>query len=142
MASVIIKPGSNRPGTGGNSKPAYFVSRLSDWQVAPRSNVWSPPTDVYETADAVIVRVEIAGMQGENLSVSLDKGLLTISGVRQEQTEKRAFHQMEIRFGEFETQIDLSIPIDFDKVEAVYSDGFLRIVLPKAVPRTIRISQE
>lgn len=142
MATVIIKPGAGRSNSTINPKPAYFVSRISDWQVAPRSNLWSPPTDVFETQDVIMVRVEIAGMQGENLSVSLDKGSLTISGIRQEQTEKRAFHQMEIRFGEFETRVEITIPIDLEKVEAFYADGFLRVILPKAVPRIIHINQE
>ena len=55
------------------------------WQV--RSNVWSPPTDRYETEEAYVVRVEIAGMREEDFEVSLENNTLLISGSRPDLTE-------------------------------------------------------
>lgn len=120
----------------------YFVSSIVNWHPAPLSSIWRPPTDVYETEDKIVVRVEIAGMQSDDLLVNFDQGTLTIKGSRAEVPERRAFHQMEIHFGEFLTEVDIPIPIDLTKIEAAYQDGFLRVTLPKAVPKHIAINQE
>ncbi len=104
-----------------------------------RSHIWRPPTDVYETEMAVVVRVEIAGMQEEGFSISLANRLLSIRGIRQEIPERRAYHQMEIFFGEFATEIELPGPVIADEVTAVYSDGFLRLEFPKEQPRRIEV---
>jgi HSP20 family protein len=97
---------------------------------------------VFETEDKIIVRVEIAGMHEGDFSVNFDQGILQITGIRPEVPEKRAFHQMEIHFGEFLTEVEILIPIDLEKIDAVYQDGFLRVGLSKALPKQIKITQE
>jgi HSP20 family protein len=96
-----------------------------------RSPAWRPPTDVYEIDDAVIVRVEIAGMHETDFSIILDGRYLSIRGVRQDVTERRAYHQMEIRFGEFNVDVEMPAAIDVENVQATYQNGFLKIILPK-----------
>ena len=66
------------------------------WQV--RSNVWSPPTDIYETEDRYVVRVEIAGMNEDDLDVIIEDNLLKISGNRPDSAERRAYHQLRPRW--------------------------------------------
>lgn len=110
-------------------------------RVGSRSRVWSPPTDVFETDDAVVIRVEVAGMRDAEFSVSLDEKILTIQGVRPDQPERRAYHQLEIHFGEFQSQVGLHWIIDPNGIEAKYDDGFLRLVLPKAKPQKIDIGE-
>ena len=107
------------------------------WQV--RSNVWSPPTDVYETEAAYIVRVEIAGMREEDFEVLLENNILLISGSRPDLTERRAYQQMEIRFGKFSTALNLPGPVNIEQARAEYKDGFLTIILPKATPNQIKV---
>jgi HSP20 family protein len=99
------------------------------WQV--RSKVWSPPTDAYETDEAYIVRVEIAGMREDDFDVSVENNTLFISGSRPDLPGQRAFYQMEIRFGKFATAIDIPRPVDVERASAKYQDGFLTIILPK-----------
>lgn len=111
------------------------------WVVLRHSHLWRPPTDVFETDDAIIVLVEIAGMREANVSVSLNDRYLTVHGVRPDWAERRAYHQMEIHFGEFRTDVEVPTPIDADAIEATYGDGFLRVVLPKAKPRQIRVDE-
>jgi len=111
------------------------------FRVVPSSQHWCPPTDVYETEESIIVRVEIAGMHDAEFTISLDEELLIIQGVRPDNPEKRAFHQMEIRFGEFKTQVALHWTIDTTRIDADYQDGFLRLVLPKARPHRIEIGE-
>lgn len=109
------------------------------WRVTLRSTAWRPPTDVFETEEIIVVRVEIAGMREEDFIIELNGRNLTVRGTRQDTPERRAFHQMEIRFGEFSIELELPGYIEADQVQAVYSDGFLRIHLPKAQPRQIPV---
>lgn len=113
--------------------------RTFGWRVQKKSPSWRPPTDVYETEDAFVIVVEVAGMRGTEISVTLEKGLLAIRGVRIDKGEMKAYHQMEIAYGEFETKIKLPRRIEQDEVEATYSDGFLRVVMPKTKSKNIQI---
>ena len=54
---------------------------------------------------------------------------------------RRAYHQMEVAFGEFRTEVELPVAIDSAKVDAEYADGFLRIVLPKLKPQNIVVQE-
>ena len=107
------------------------------WQV--RSNVWSPPTDEYETETTYVVRVEIAGMREEDFEVLLENDTLLISGSRSDFPDRRAYQQMEIRFGKFATSVNIPGPVDVDQAHAEYKDGFLTVVLPKATPNQIKV---
>ena len=120
-------------------KPGFYVvddvhSLSSDsihLHLTLRSPAWRPPTDVYETEEAVIVRVEIAGMHETDFSIVLDGRYLSIRGVRQDVPERRAYHQMEIRFGEFMVDVEMPAAVDVENVQAIYQNGFLKILLPK-----------
>jgi HSP20 family protein len=108
--------------------------------VSPRQpKIWRPPTDVYETDDCVVVKVEIAGMDGAHFSISLDANRLVISGVRHDPAAKLAYQQMEILYGHFETEVHLPRAIDKDSIEATYHNGFLSVRLPKAQPRHVPV---
>ncbi len=115
------------------------ITDTSRWRITYRPHAWRPPTDVYETEDAIIIRVEVAGMREGDFTISVVDRSLTIRGIRQDTSEKRAYHQMEIAFGEFTTEVDLPYTIITDKVEATYRDGFLRITLPIAQPKHIKV---
>lgn len=105
-----------------------------------RSHVWRPPTDVFETDETFVVRVEIAGMEEANISIELHERLLVIRGIRQDVPERRAYHQMEIYFGEFLSEIELPGPIIAEEVVAEYKGGFLKVILPQDRPKRIRIN--
>jgi HSP20 family protein len=115
------------------------ITETSRWRIISRPHAWRPPTDVYETDTAIIIRVEVAGMRESDFTISLIERNLTIRGSRQDTAERRAYHQMEIAFGEFNTEVELPYAIISDKVEAVYRDGFLRITLPIAQPKHIKV---
>jgi HSP20 family protein len=102
------------------------------WQV--RSTLWRPPTDIFETDENFIIKVEIAGMRDDDIEVALENNLLLISGNRTDIPEQRAYyHQMEIQSGKFEIAAEIPVPVDAEKAGAVYKDGFLTITLPKLV---------
>lgn len=110
------------------------------WGSARQHRIWRPPTDVYETDECVVVKVEVAGMEGDDFLISLDAKRLTIAGVRNDPTAKLAYQQMEIFYGQFETDVILPWAIDQDRIEATYHNGFLVVRLPKAKPRQVPIS--
>lgn len=110
----------------------------SGWMLNRHTSVWYPPTDVYETEDYIVVRVEIAGVQSSDFTVALDEQLLSITGVRYEPTsEPRAYHQMEIHYGEFRSDITLSATVDEANIQAEYKDGLLQVTLLKRKPHRL-----
>jgi HSP20 family protein len=100
---------------------------------------WQPRVDMHETPESVIVKVEVAGVNPENLNVSLasDDRVLTISGERNEEDHERIdrirCYQLEIYFGVFEREVVLpgDARINRDGITAQYKDGFLVITLPR-----------
>jgi HSP20 family protein len=140
MVEIELKPDKKRPGWFAASEVEPNTGHFH-WRVSANSLAWRPPTDVYITEEAIVVRVEIAGMRASEFSISLDNHLLAISGSRPDQPEQRAYHQMEIRFGEFRTDVELHWPVDTEKIDAEYRDGFLRVILPKTHPRSIEIQE-
>lgn len=108
--------------------------------VAPgRPAVWRPALEVYETEGALVVSAEIAGMDEAQLRVSVDGDMLTIRGARPDprQDAKRCYHEARIPYGAFGADIYIPFPVDADRSDADYTNGFLRIVLPRSVARTI-----
>lgn len=111
------------------------------WRMSLRTSSWHPPADMYELENVVVVRVEIAGMRENDFSIQLNGRTLSIRGARQDITERKAYHQMEIRFGEFSVELELPFHIETDNIQATYNNGFLKIILPKALPRHISVSE-
>ncbi|MFQ5811625.1 MAG: Hsp20/alpha crystallin family protein [Anaerolineae bacterium] len=120
------------------------------WLPLRHIRTWRPPTDVYETDDCVVVKVEIAGMEEgdavftSKFTISLSDRNLTISGVRHDPlTEAQgltlSYQQMEIRYGEFETEVYLPWTIVEEEIEATYEEGFLKVVLPKAKAQEVPV---
>ena len=109
------------------------------WQVM--TSVWSPPTDVYETETEYVVRVEVAGMRESDFEVVFEDGHLFVNGVRPDVMERRAYHQMEIRYGKFSTVISIPGPVDIEKSEAEYKNGFLTVMLPKLKSMNVKIEE-
>ncbi|TLD43050.1 MAG: heat shock protein Hsp20 [Candidatus Jettenia ecosi] len=95
---------------------------------------WQPPTDVYETPDEIIVKMSLSGTKPEDIQLAFSNEILTISGFRTDSSphQKTCFYQVEIRYGYFERSIFIPKPVNTDTIQAVYKDGFLEVVLPKA----------
>jgi HSP20 family protein len=139
MVEPVFGIDASRPGWRVIEETQYLNPEGVHWRIAVRSHAWRPPTDVYETEEAMVVRVEIAGMRETDFTISLEERTLQIRGVRSDTSERQAFHQMEIAFGEFSTEVELPSPVVVDQIEASYRDGFLHITLPKARPQQIRV---
>ena len=132
MPTIIRKPHSTLMET------RREVLAAVSWHV--RSNVWKPLTDVYETEDKLVVKMEIAGLRDEELEVVVQENILMVNGTRSDSSERRAYHQMEIPFGKFEIAIDLPLAVDVENAGAEYKDGFLTITLPKLNLKQIEVT--
>ena len=131
MPTIIRRQVSNMMET---RREVYVTS---SWQV--HSSVWTPPTDVYETETGLHVKVEVAGMREEDFEVVVEEQVLVIRGQRPDQNERRAYHQMEIRFGKFEIAIGLPSGVNIDEATAEYNQGFLTINFPKLQAKQIEV---
>lgn len=100
---------------------------------------WRPPIDVYETADAVEVTAEIAGLDRDEIEIVIDGYLLSLRGQRLDTTicDHRSFHEAHIHYGAFSADVFIPVPVDGDGAEATYENGFLGIMLPRTKGRTI-----
>ena len=96
---------------------------------------WRPPTDVYETPDGLVIKMELAGMRKRDIEVVLDGKTLLVSGFRPDDrpSERISYFQMGVNYGHFSVQVFLPWPVQEDAVGAAYEDGFLRLCLPRRV---------
>jgi len=95
---------------------------------------FSPATDIQETPEAFIVRLDLPGVAQKDVKVNLLGDELTIVGERK-QDETRKDGQLEYRervFGSFQRSFTLSTPVQADQVKATFKDGVLEVHVPKA----------
>jgi HSP20 family protein len=106
-------------------------SRLADPALA--SGTWTPLADVYETADAFVVQLEVPGIAEEDIEVHVDGDNVVVRGRRQpvSRTRPDSFHRMERSYGAFSRSFQLPQDVDPDRVTARFKDGLLRVELPK-----------
>ncbi len=114
--------------------------RMSE-SLALQSTGWIPSVDLYENASAVFLVADAAGIDRESLSITLEGGLLRLSGRRHCPADIRGkyYHIMEIEYGVFERIIKVPHDIDPDSIEARYEDGLIVVVMPKKKSRPVRI---
>lgn len=98
------------------------------------TRTWGLPMDVVENENEYIVKASIPGVHPDDLDVTYNNNILTVSGeVKGEQeTEDTRYHLRERRFGKFSRSIQLPNRIEADKIEAQYESGELILHLPKS----------
>ena len=142
MNNVSLKPKSARSQRSLPEEQPFMLSGVVNWRLSVRPHAWQPPTDIYETETQFIVRVEIAGMNNSEFAVTVDNNTLVVRGSRPDTQERRAYHQMEIHYGEFSVEVEFPRTVDINRVEAEYKDGFLIVMLPKTEPKQITIGDQ
>jgi HSP20 family protein len=103
-----------------------------------------PAVDVYEDEHNLTLKLEVPGINEEDLKVSLENNTLTVTGERKFEKEEKAenFHRIERRYGSFTRTFRLPNTVDSEKVEAGYDKGILKITLAKkaeAKPKEIKV---
>ena len=91
------------------------------------------PLDVEEGDDNIVVRASLPGVSPEDIQVTIENGVLTISSESQEEqeTEHRSYLVRERRNGSYRRSIKLTDTVDADKAESSYEHGVLTVTFPK-----------
>jgi HSP20 family protein len=105
---------------------------------------WIPAVDVFEDTDAVRIAVEVPGVNPDNITISLEQNVLTISGEKQQVSEEKTerVHRYERAYGSFSRSFTLPSTVDADRIDANTENGVLSVVIPKAEkakPRQIQV---
>lgn len=103
-----------------------------------------PLMNIFDTAENILLVAELPGIKKEDIHLSVENGVLTISGVRKSAVtpDNARWLRNEIRTGEFSRVFELPAQVNADKITAELSNGILRVTLPKAEeakPREVRI---
>jgi HSP20 family protein len=109
------------------------------------SGAWSPPVDIYETDQALVMKAELPGFAKDDISIELKDNTLFIKGERKRQDDvsEANYHRMERVYGAFQRSFQLPTTVEHDKVQASYKDGVLELHLPKvpaAQPKRIAVN--
>jgi len=113
-----------------------FNSRLN----AMSTDNLTPAVDISEDNQAVTIKADLPGIKKEDITVSLNDGVLSIRGERKSESEKtdKKCCRVERSFGVFERHLRLGVPVDESKINASYRDGVLEITLPKSAPAEVK----
>lgn len=103
------------------------------WDDADEDFTGQLAVDVYETEDRLVVKARTAGVNKEDLDVSISDGILTISGTLSsgDDTEATQWHIQECYWGEFSRTVALPVAVKEDEVDAVLKDGVLSVSFNK-----------
>ena len=95
---------------------------------------WSPRADIEETNDAFVLHADLPGVQKNDVKITMKENVLTISGERKYQDEKKKknFHRMERSYGGFQRSFALPTTVKSNDIKAEFKDGVLSVTLPKA----------
>ena len=120
----------------------YFGSGRRGLQ--PPQAEFAPVVDVKETAEAVVVKAEVPGMDAKDINISVTGEVLTIKGEKKSEREEKEenYHVVERSYGSFSRSLALPGAVDLDKIEAKYDKGVLTVTCPKkeeVKPKAIEI---
>ena len=109
---------------------------------------WTPPVDIYETEGReVVIKAELPEMKREDISVTFEDNVLTLTGERKldQEVKRESFQRVERRYGSFSRAFTLPPTVDGSQISASYKDGVLTIKLPRreeSKPKQIQVNAE
>jgi HSP20 family protein len=109
------------------------------------TGAWTPPVDIYETDDALVLTAMLPGVSKDDVSLEVHNNTLTLRGERKPTAavQDERYYRRECVYGPFQRSFVLPATVDQNKVQATYHDGILELHLPKveaAKPRRIAIT--
>ncbi len=139
MASLILR----------NAQDPFAIAReLFSQEVFPTRTVtkFSPSFNVMEREDAFYISADIPGVKEDDLEITIDKGMLTVSGARKPEESKDGdnYHVFERRSGSFARTFSLPDGTNADGIVAKLADGVLEVIVPKKakiLPRKIALTR-
>ena len=108
---------------------------------------WVPAVDIKEEPDKFVIHADVPGVDPKDIEVSMENGVLTIKGQREEEKkeEKEGYKRIERVRGAFYRRFSLPDTADAEKIKAKVKNGVLEIVIPKqeeVQPRRITVEAE
>jgi HSP20 family protein len=112
-----------------------LFDQLWEGEIPERAlGTWTPMLEFSETKDLFIAKLEVPGIDPKEIQVSLQDQILMISGERKMEEEEKdeRFYRMERSYGTFTRSIRLPVPVEANKVNAMFKHGVLTVTVPKA----------
>ena len=95
----------------------------------------TPVTDIYETNEEVVAKIEVPGVKKEDIKLEIKNGILSLKvehkQEKEDKYEKKGFHRIERSYIGFARSFSLPSEVDESKVKAKYKDGILEVHIPK-----------
>lgn len=119
---------------------------MEDWPGTPEKMMsYTPAVDIYQDKDNVVVETPLAGVDPEQVSVSVENDILKIEGKNEHKSEvdEKNYYRKEVRYGSFYRAVALPTHVKADKANASYENGMLKVIIPKAEevkPKTIKVA--
>jgi len=109
------------------------------------TSTWSPSVDITENDNSYTVKVELPGVNKDDVKITMQENVLTIRGEKKQEKESKEsnFHRTERSYGAFQRSFSLPSAVKSEKIEASYKDGILTVALPKSEaskPKQIEVS--
>ena len=122
----------------------WMEEALAGWGRGENLRSWFPVTDVSETPEHLILRLEVPGMKRDDVKISVENNVLTVRGEKRQESaqENESWYRTERSYGAFERSFSLPPHVDPDNVRASLDSGVLTVKLPRreeARPREIPI---
>lgn len=138
------------PFTGMDDMFSRFPNLLGRWprvSANPEASLdWSPSVDISETGQEYLIRATLPAVKKEDVEITVDDGMLTLSGERRQQEEQKdeKLHKVESFYGSFSRSFALPDAIDAAAIRAESKEGVLTIHVPKTrlearKPTTIKV---
>ena len=112
-----------------------LTEKLSELAGRPFGSVWTPPVSLWEGENEVLITLDVPGIARESVQVSVNQGLLEISGARRvqppQEAEKLQLKYLEHPYGKFRRTLPLPIGAKTEGLEARVQDGVLEIWIPR-----------
>lgn len=120
-----------------------WAGRDAEWRQGQRVNAL--PVDVYSTANELVVKASVPGIEPEDVEITIEGDKLTIRGELNAPLDNVDYHIQERRFGPFGRTLTLNVPVEADGAEATFQNGELTLVIPKAQevrPKVIQVKSK
>lgn len=120
-----------------------FGGPLRAWP-AIEPEAWTPAIDMYELENALVIRVDLPGIDAKDVKVAATEDTLTIQGERKQLKEKAEnYHYHEVFYGTFVRRIGLPTGVKAEEIKATFKNGVLEVWVPKiTMPQTKQIAVE
>lgn len=122
-----------------------FAGKFNQEDMA--SSGWTPSVDIYESEGEIVLEAELPGMKRDDFEVSIENNIITLKGEKnfEKSEESDSYHRVERAYGSFTRSFSLPRSVSAENTKADFSNGILRVSLPKkeeAKARKIKVAGE